>query len=195
VPEREPTSAAVVTVAALYVDECGTYSSMPGVDPWPLTRNAKTYAGPWSVVAHPPCGPWSFGLRFLCTKQDPECALRAVDAVRAFGGVLEHPKYSVLWRACRLPYPGELPDRWGGRSYEVNQVSWGHCCEKKTWLYVVGVDPYVVDRGIRTGGTPTHRITSGPNGPKLPSVDKRARSATPPAFASWLVSLAQSAQR
>lgn len=185
-----PTTGARMTVAALYVEPRGVYSRMAGVDAWPLARNAKEYDGPWPVVAHPPCGPWS-RLRFMCTKQDRECAPLAVASVRKWGGVLEHPKHSVLWKHCRMAYPGELPDVWGGISVEVNQVSWGHRCAKPTWLYVVGVQRHVVMRGIRTGGTPTHRITSGPNGPQLPSADKPIAARTPPAFAEWLVSLAK----
>lgn len=179
-----------MTVAALYVDPRGPYPRMEGVDCWDEQRDAKKYTGPYPVVAHPPCGPWG-RLRFLCKLQDPECGLAAVRQVQQYGGVLEHPQDSMLWRACKLPRPDELPDAFGGRTYEVRQVAWGHKCSKPTWLYVVGVAPDTVIAGIRTGGTPTHRVMSGPRGPKLPSATALVARLSPPAFAEWLVSLAR----
>ena len=90
-----------------------------------------------------------------------------------------------------LPRPGELPDEYGGRSYEVMQVAWGHACKKPTWLYVVGVDSELVMRGIKTGGEPTHRITRGPRGPQLARASAKVGRLSPPAFAQWLVDLAR----
>lgn len=180
------------TVAALYVDPRGPYPSMPGVDCWDESRDAKLYTGPHPIVAHPPCGPWG-RLRFLCKHQDASCAPRAVEQVRAYGGVLEHPADSLLFRRCGIPYPGEPPDAWGGPSWAVRQVSWGHCCVKPTWLYIVGVPASAVAGGLRTGGVATHRVTSGPRGPRLPTATKERRRMSPPLFAEWLVSLARSA--
>ena len=45
-------------IAALYVQEGGVYYGLPDVDPWPESRNAMLYDGPWPVVAHPPCARW-----------------------------------------------------------------------------------------------------------------------------------------
>jgi hypothetical protein len=180
-------------VAALYMSTRGPYTRL--VREWfDVQRNAKLYAGPLPVVAHPPCGPWS-KLRALCTKQDPACGLRAVNQVRKWGGVLEHPEGSKLWIACDMPRPDELPDRYGGRTYAVSQVSWGHPCVKPTWLYCVRVPHDLVVDGLRTGGAPTHRVTSGPRGPKLPTAHKTMASATPFEFAVWLCSLANAVAR
>lgn len=83
--------------------------------------------------------------------------------------------------------------RGGGFTVRVDQVSWGHCCRKPTWLYVVGVPISEVVAGIRVGGTVTHRVTSGPRGPVLPTATKLKRRLTPPDFAAWLVKLARTA--
>jgi len=190
---RNATSPVVsVPVAALYVDPRGPYPKLPGVDAWDESRDARAYSGPWPVVAHPPCGPWG-RLRHMCTKQDPSCGLRAVEQVRAFGGVLEHPEYSTLWDRCGLPKPGELPDAFGGRTVRVEQVAWGHSCRKATWLYYVGVTL----SGLRSGGTPTHCVSRDArrarrNRYTLKRTGTRANMLTPPAFAEWLVSLARS---
>jgi len=95
-------------VVALYVDPRGPYPSL--VREWyDEARDAKTYAGPWPVIAHPPCGPWG-RLRHLSKKDDPSLALRAVNQVRLFGGVLEHPLGSLLFRTAGLPLPETPPD-------------------------------------------------------------------------------------
>ncbi len=110
-------------IAALYVHPRGPYQAL-GLDCWDEERDAKKYEGPFPVIAHPPCGPWG-KMRGLCTIQDPSCGPRAVEQVRRWGGVLEHPRDSRLFRHCGMPRPGELPDAWGGTTWEVSQVAWG----------------------------------------------------------------------
>ena len=185
-------------IAALYIDPRGPYVNRPDVDAWDVTRDARKYDGPWPVVAHPPCGPWG-RLKHLYTGDDRDCALRAVEQVRAFGGVLEHPRGSALWLATDLPRPGIDTDRFGGFTIEVEQVSWGHVARKPTWLYFVGVSR-VAASNRPSGGTPTHWISGGrncktggsvPPGIKVCSAQQRRR--TPPAFANWLIGIASRA--
>lgn len=45
-------------IAALFVQKDGCYSGLPGIELWDEARDARTYAGPWRVVAHPPCQRW-----------------------------------------------------------------------------------------------------------------------------------------
>lgn len=45
-------------IAALYVLPDGPYAGLEGVEVWDEARDARTYAGPWPVVAHPPCQRW-----------------------------------------------------------------------------------------------------------------------------------------
>ena len=159
---------------------------------------------PHSVVAHPPCADWS-SLRAFA-RDDPErrsCAPRAVEQVREFGGVLEHPAHSSLWREMGLPRPSGLgflgrshSDAHGGWTLWVEQCAWGHRARKATWLYLVGVTPR---RAMpRTGGTPTHvcsslskRRIARARSPQLPEMPKVDRHLTPVAFAEWLVGIAR----
>lgn len=186
------------TVAALYIDPRGPYPRLEGVECWDETRDARVYEGPHPVVAHPPCGPWG-NLRHLSRGEGRDCAPLAVEQVRRFGGVLEHPRGSQLWAACGLPLPGELPDEWGGRTIEVEQVRWGHNARKRTWLYLVGISDAGIDPPPRA---PTHWVSGGrvrkdkrggtiPAGIKVCSAQQRRR--TPPAFAEWLIGLARNA--
>lgn len=186
-------------VVALYVDPRGPYPKL--VREWyDETRDARTYAGPLPVVAHPPCGPWG-RLRHLSRHDDPALAPRAVEQVRTWGGVLEHPAWSKLWEHCGLPLPGELPDAFGGVCVAVDQVDFGHVARKRTWLYVVGV------RGARIDwpgpGEPSHYVgcdtfwrkrALAEGRPLLKGCSAQKRRRTPVAFAEWLLDLAASAR-
>ncbi len=182
-------------VAALYVDVArGPYAAMPGVDCWGVERDATTYAGPHPIVAHPPCGHWG-RLKHLCKQPQAwkDAGPVAVAQVRQWGGLLEHPAYSRLWDACKMPPPNGLPDAWGGYTLAVNQTRWGHKARKHTWLYVVGVDPRSLV--LPPDREPTHVICTGRRGGVaagvLPRVPKHERHLTPPAFAQWLVDAAR----
>ena len=45
-------------VAALFVQRDGCYFDNPIVDPWDDKRDARLYAGPHPIIAHPPCQLW-----------------------------------------------------------------------------------------------------------------------------------------
>jgi len=195
-------------VAALYVDPRGPYPALVGSEMcWDEARDARTYAGPWPVVAHPPCRNWG-SLRHLATGDDSDCGPRAVDQARTFGGIVEHPARSTLFAYCGVPTPGGLPDPFGGVTIEVCQVDWGHVARKRTWLYLVGIhnvgtlparrEPTHWCSGFRssTHATPKRYKSNGcavPPGIKVCSAQQRRR--TPPAFAEWLVELAASTGR
>lgn len=191
---------AVHDVAALYVDPRGPYPRIEGVDCWDEARDARLYVGSHPVVAHPPCGPYC-RVRHLYRGAEQDCALRAIEQVRAFGGVLEQPARSRLWAVADLPPPGQGDGV--GFSLAVEQVSWGHPCRKPTWLYFVGVPAHAAVATRRTGGTPTHwcsggrKRSSGSGGlipPGIKAASAQMRRRTPPAFAAWLVALARSAR-
>lgn len=143
-------------VAALFVETDGCYFGLPGVDPWDEPRDARKYAGPWPVVAHPPCQRWG---RFwagqpLWIKRTGErkvkgadggCFESALASVRAYGGVLEHPECSHAWAHFGLNKPPRnggwiVADEFGGWTCCVEQGRYGHYARKPTWLYAVGCD-------------------------------------------------------
>ncbi len=190
------------TVAALYVDAHGPYPAL--VREWyGAERDAKGYAGPWPVVAHPPCGPWG-PMRHLSSGQgegqDATCGPHAVEMVRRFGGVLEHPRGSQLFHHVPLPLPGELPDAWGGVTFEVRQCDWGHVARKRTWIYVVGVSlseipPSPPSREPTHWASGSRTAKRGPVPPGIKVCSAVQRRRTPPAFAEWLIAIAAKAAR
>lgn len=185
----------MIKVAALYVDIArGPYARMAQVQAWGEEHRAQDYAGPWPIVAHPDCGPWS-KLAYFC---GPDLlsrkwlAVRAVEQVRQFGGVLEHPANSALWKRCRMPKPNEAPDRFGGCTILVEQWWWGHRAAKPTWLYIVGADRIPPAPRTTSARPPTGRarFRHDPNRSMLERMGKHERHLTPPMFAEWLVELA-----
>jgi hypothetical protein len=186
-------------VAVLYIDKNGCYPKLVVPENcYDEARDARTYAGPWPVVAHPPCGNWS-ALRHLAGDCHKWLGPQAVDQVRLYGGVLEHPARSGLFYHCRLPIPEELPDGFGGRTFDVEQCDFGHPARKKTWLYCVRCVPkpesYPHPRepthwcsGVHTPGARGET----PPGIKVCSAQQRRR--TPVAFATWLLDLAATAR-
>jgi len=184
-------------VAALYLDRRGPYWSIPEVDCWDVDRDADTYAGPLPVVAHPPCGPWGkLAHWYKGGEGHKQSAIHAVGFVRKFGGVLEHPVGSQLWKAAGLPLPGQPRDEFGGYTVQVSQVHWGHTCIKPTLLYCVGAewDPVYMDETREH----THQISYPPRGSTrwkntrhLKTASEKMRKVTPKAFADELVRFAK----
>jgi hypothetical protein len=146
-------------IAALYVAKDGCYFGLEGVDPWDEARDARAYAGPWPVVAHPPCQRWGrywFGGPSAKVRKvlgdDGGCFEAALAAVRAFGGVLEHPAHSHAWRRFALPRPSRsagwtATDERGGAACHVEQGHYGHKARKATWLYAVSSNLPALTRG------------------------------------------------
>ncbi len=137
-------------VAALYVEPDGAYIGLPGVDPWDEARDARTYAGPHPVVAHPPCQRWGRFWHGSTRKphqfklgDDGGCFESALRAVLTYGGVLEHPAHSRAWDVFGLRKPvagagwqrSDMGHPSNGYSVcYVEQGHYGHMSRKPTWL-------------------------------------------------------------
>jgi hypothetical protein len=200
-------------IAALYVEKNGCYYGLPGVDPWDIERDARRYAGPHPVVAHPPCQRWGRFWHGSTRKPhqfqlgaDDGCFAAALASVRQWGGVIEHPADSHAWRHFGLTPPRRFAgwqraDDHGWTCY-VEQGHYGHMSRKPTWLYAVGCDLPALDwsRGEqrlhpvaleRYGYAKARRIGMTA---MVGGKDKtKIRNATPPAFRDILISIAQSA--
>ena len=199
-------------MAALYVQPDGVFAGLDGVEVWDEARDARRYAGPWPVVAHPPCARWG---RYhggapktwprLIKGDDDGCFAAALAAVRRWGGVLEHPAHSAAWLAHGLPWPaaagGWQQDILGAWCCHVEQGHYGHMARKPTWLLAVdcelpslrwGAGPqrlpeYAVARYGRAKASRIGMLAT------LSSKDPR-RAATPVAFRDVLLAMARSVQ-
>lgn len=206
-------------IAALYVAKNGCYSGLPGVDAWDEERDARRYAGPWPIVAHPPCQRWGklWAGQPLHIKRTGErkikgddggCFAAALAAARRFGGVIEHPWGSHAWPHFGLNTPSRkggwiAADFHGGWTCCVEQGRYGHYARKPTLLLAYKVDlpelawgesearldPAVV---ARMGLKRAKRL--GEVGARGGGTDSKPRIGTPLPFRDLLISIARSAE-
>lgn len=192
----------MASVAALFVDPRGPYPRLLGADQcWTADRDARTYPGPWPVVAHPPCNLWvnlaavnwkRYGGEHNRPGNDGLRFAKALEHVQCFGGVLEHPAGSNAWAAHGLVRPvrqGWSRDGELGWVCEVWQSAYGHKARKRTWLYYVGNSPPAQLDWTRYPGT--HQC--GWFDRVKPTLSKREASLTPEPFARALIALAEGA--
>jgi hypothetical protein len=200
-------------IAALFVETAGVYFGLPNVDPWDERRDARQYAGPWPVVAHPPCQRWGRFWHGSTAKphqyqlgDDGGCFASALASVRKFGGVLEHPADSHAWFAFGLTRPPRaggwvVADDYDGYTCCVEQGHYGHMSRKSTWLYAVGAQLPELKWG--TSGQRIHPVALERYGyakarrigmmAMVGGKDKtRIRNATPQAFRDVLLGIAAS---
>ena len=190
-------------IAALFVATGGCYFGLDGVEPWDESRDARHYAGPWPVVAHPPCARWCMLAGLVQHRyghrigDDGGCFASALDSVRRFGGVLEHPAGSLAWRRFDLPEPRRgcwMRGINGDWVTEVCQSAYGHRARKRTWLLARDAELPVLDW---SDPEPSAWVSYGDfdRYPDVERLSKKAASATPHAFRDLLISIAQSARK
>lgn len=200
-------------IAALYVETDGCYFGQPDIDPWDLTRDARTYAGPHPVVAHPPCQRWGRYAKGAPCKpnqyevgDDDGCFEAALAAVNKFGGVLEHPAHSKAWDRFGLEKPqgyhNWFPCGEFGCTTYVEQGFYGHMSRKPTWLYAAKIElPFLRwgkgEQRIHPRALELHGYEKARRIGMMAMIggkDKtRIRNATPPEFRDVLISIARSA--
>jgi hypothetical protein len=196
-------------VSALFVDPKGPYWGRSDVDAWGESRDARNYRGPLPVVAHPPCGRWCRLARLVESRypslrvgHDGGCFASALRSVVSYGGVLEHPAWSLAWSAHGIIAPNRggwcrthtvtLAPCW---VCEINQATYGHAATKATWLLYVGRDAPARLNWSRTKGSKVvghcTRRCDGTVWRRNADRMHGGTHLTPPAFAETLIDLAR----
>lgn len=205
-------------IAALFVDRAGAYAGLPEVDLWDEERDARLYSGPFPVVAHPPCQRWGklWAGQPLWIKRTGErkkkgddggCFAAAHQAIKKYGGVIEHPADSAAWEFFDLMEPPRsggwvMADWFGGWTCCIEQGRYGHYARKPTWLLAYGCELPSLDWGIspprldpavvaRMGLKRAKRL--GEVGARGGGTDSDPRIRTPDRFRDLLLSIARTA--
>lgn len=207
-------------IAALYVQADGCYYGLPCIDPWDEARDARQYAGPYPVVAHPPCQRWGklWAGQPLWIKRTGErkvkgddggCFEAALRDVRRYGGVIEHPWGSHAWAHFGINKPPRTGG-WisagldGGWTCCVEQGRYGHYARKPTLLLAYHCDLPDLEWGIgeprldpavieRMGLKRAKRM--GELGQRGGGKDSTPRIGTPEPFRNVLIGMARSVYR
>jgi hypothetical protein len=172
----------------LFIEQNSIYKSLP-CDPWDSQRDARNWPGGTPFIAHPPCRLWCRLRTFSTAPADEKIlAPMAITWAREYGGIVEHPAGSQLFKFMSLP-TGRNRDQFGGWTLHLAQREFGHLANKETYLYIVGIDP----RNVMVPLTlkPAERvIETRKSHNRLPRLPKSQRNKTPEAFARWLIELA-----
>jgi hypothetical protein len=205
-------------LAALFVESNGCYAGLPNIDCWDEVKDARLYPGPYPVIAHPPCQRWGkmwFGQPAYVARtgirkkkgDDGECFKSALENIRKYGGIIEHPWASHAWPHFNLKIPSRKggwikADEYGGWTCCVEQGRYGHYARKPTLLLVHGIkeeDLPELDWGISDPRIPVWAIDkygleyckkAGEMAFQGGGVDCHIRNATPIPFRDLLINLA-----
>ncbi len=170
-------------IVALFVRSDSIYKTMPGIECYDINRNALTWRGGCPIIAHPPCRTW--GMLAHMANHIPgehELALWALKQAEKYGGVVEHPRNSRLWKHIKND---------AGYIIEINQFDFGHVASKPTRLYICGCPKNLLPpMPLHNMGTPRKTITGivGQPGRRCTQYE---RETTPLKFAKWLVKVAR----
>lgn len=206
-------------IAALFTEKNGCYYNLPGVDPWDEERDARKYAGPYPVIAHPPCQRWgkmwmgspSYVAKTGIRKKkgdDAGCFASALASVRKYGGVIEHPYGSHAWPHFGINKPPRKggwikADDFYGWTCCVEQGRYGHWMRKPTYLFAHKTDLPELDWGVSKPNYPQWAIDRygiervkrmGEIAFKGGGKDSSARISTPQAFRDLLISMARTVE-
>lgn len=167
-------------VAILYTRKNSIYKKLEQ-DCYDISRDARTFKGGKSIIAHPPCRGWGKYSHMAKPRTDePALAIHSIIMVRLWGGIVEHPRSSKLWKAMNLPMPGQY-DIYGGWTLCIDQKWFGHRANKTTFLYI---------RGIKPKEIPGYMVTYNTYEKEIEKMGRAERERTPLNLAIWLIATA-----
>lgn len=122
-----------------FVHKYSNYIKDHRFDAFDIDRNALTTNYKLPAVYHPPCRLFS-KLRSFSTAPESEKYLAhwSMYMCRVYGGIVEHPYDSQLWREYGI-FDVYKVDEFGGFSIVFDQYDFGFPTRKRTRLYIVGL--------------------------------------------------------
>lgn len=174
-------------IKVLFTKTKSNYHKAGGFDCYDIKRGALSSGVSEPAIYHPPCRLFSRLRSFSnAGKCEKFLAYWAIMSCRQFGGVVEHPLASTLFKemGCRLD--GSM-DEWGGFLIRVNLSDFGFQARKPTLLYIVGcgkgeVPPVPIRFDLITRSVSSSKRKGG----GLRPIKDSERSDTPFEMITWL---------
>ena len=165
-------------IPVLFANKESFYKDFEIFDVYDEERNAFNYTGRSPLIAHPPCRLFS-RLRYFSNadKKELQCAYFALDKIRRFGGILEHPRSSTLWMNGNFRLNGSV-DAYGGFLRSVDLSWFGFPARKPTMLYFCGISPKNLPPFPISFNSITHKV-GGSGCMRLQEISIKKRSETP----------------
>lgn len=162
-----------------FCERKSTYRAL-NCETYDRARNALTCPDKTPAIYHPPCQPWGRLRKFAKWRPGEKWSgVWAIIRCRKFGGIVEHPESSLLFKKMGCPLPGKAPDKFGGITIQIDQVEFGHVCRKRTWLYCVGLPANYHIIITQPNRKPSRIIGSSSGKSTLKSASKKYRNYTP----------------
>lgn len=176
-------------VKVLFCETDSIYKEL-NCDVYDIKRNALNCKTKVACIYHPPCRSWG-RLRTFCGLHPGEHLLAVWSIIRIwrYGGVLEHPAGSKLWKLMRLTKPGQGIDKHGGFSLSIDQHWFGHKCKKNTWLYIKGLSFSQIPDYTLNFNAIEYSISNTKNNSNLKEVERKWRNKTPIKLAKFLIKI------
>jgi len=153
----------------LFCMDDSPYKLRPDLDVYDKDRNALTWKGGKPGIYHPPCTLWGNLKHFSkADKSEKFYALWSVEMINTYGGILEHPRGSKIWKYCHK-----------GFILWINQNWFGHPYLKPTGLYIVGINKKDIPE------YPALTYVTG----TVQNNSKKWRSRTPEGLIDWMLSV------
>lgn len=107
-----------MNIPVLFTQVNSNYNDNPIFDNYDLHRNAFTYYDRRPLIAFAHLVGCFHALRKFSTapRSEKKCAFFALSKVRQFGGILEHPRSSTLWKTGNFDLSGNV-DSYGGFTF------------------------------------------------------------------------------
>lgn len=165
-------------IPVLFTHENSNYNKIKIFDCYDINRDALSFNDRIPLIAHPPCRLFSRLRKFSTAPlSEKKLAFFALAKVRQFGGILEHPRSSTLWKNGNFNLNGSV-DSYGGFLRSVDLSWFGFPARKKTMLYFCGITPGQLPSFPMSFNAITHVISSSGNSGKK-ELSKNMRSSTP----------------
>ena len=173
-------------IPVLFTNPDSNYNSFTEFDTWCEDRNAFLSDHRCAAIYHPPCRLFSRLRKFSTAPvNEKKCAFWSLAKVRQFGGILEHPRSSTLWKDGNFNLSGQV-DYYGGFLRSVNLSWFGFPAEKKTMLYFVGISPRLLP-AIPISLVPPSHIIGSSRSDHTPELLRSSRSETPIEMISYFL--------